>query len=252
MKIVVSFAVGPEFAPWRRLRYFRRGLAEGIPVHEACIGDAEVRVVLTGVGLRNAERVMRTVLSDGAGVCISSGLAGGLKGEHHLGEILVARAVRSSRGNHFLRSDARLLQLAVRAGAKLVDLVYSSESVVVTPRDKYRLGMFADAVEMESFAILSAAAAWGVPAIVVRAISDPVSVELPYDLSQALNKRGQVSIPRVLSQIAKAPQRLPALMRLGRESRRAAVQLARFLDQYVESCASEVKRCAELQQVAAG
>ena len=42
-----------------------------------------------------------------------------------------------------------------------------------------------------------------------------------------------MSIPRVLGQVARHPQSLPGLMRLGQNSKRAAEMLAQFLDQYV-------------------
>jgi nucleoside phosphorylase len=194
---------------------------------------------------------MSIVLDDGVDVCISSGLAGGLKDEHGRGDILVARAVRNH-GNHCVKSNARLLQLAVDAGAKPVDLFVSAEAVVATARRKYQLGVAADAVEMESFAVLSAAAARGVQALAVRAIADPVSADLPYDFNQVINKEGQVSLRRVISLVVRSPQRLPALVRFVRESSHAAARLARFLDGYVESLSSQAKRFEELQPAAAG
>jgi adenosylhomocysteine nucleosidase len=92
-------------------------------------------------------------------------------------------------------------------------------------------------VEMESFEILREAQAAGVPAVAVRAISDTVGEDLPLDMNQVFTDQGQVSIPRVLGQVALKPQSLPGLIRLGRNSRIAAQSLAHFLDSYVVALA---------------
>jgi len=79
VKVLVTFAVETEFAPWRRLRDFHRTSLDAIPVYEGRLGAAELRVVLTGIGPRHATGIVRAVLSDAPDLCISSGLAGALK-----------------------------------------------------------------------------------------------------------------------------------------------------------------------------
>jgi hypothetical protein len=118
-----------------------------------------------------------------------------------------------------------------------VDRFYSADHVVSSADEKQRLGESADAVEMESFEILREAQAAGVPAVAVRAISDTVGEDLPLDMNQVFTDQGQVSIPRVLGQVALKPQSLPGLIRLGRNSRIAAQSLAHFLDSYVVALA---------------
>jgi adenosylhomocysteine nucleosidase len=94
-------------------------------------------------------------------------------------------------------------------------------------------------VEMESFELLRAASARGIPAVAVRAISDTVDEDLPLDMNQVFTEAGQVSIPRVLGQVARRPQALPGLVRLGRQSQDAAESLARFLDAYLPVLAAQ-------------
>src|SRR4029453_18005287 len=48
--IVTTFALGGEFAAWRRLRPFRLRTAASVRVYEAVIGAVRVRVVLTRTG----------------------------------------------------------------------------------------------------------------------------------------------------------------------------------------------------------
>ena len=105
--------------------------------------------------------------------------------------------------------------------------------MISTAREKQALSADADAVEMESFEILRAAQNVGVPAVAIRAISDTLDEDLPIDMAEILTDEGQVSIPRVLGQVALKPQSLPGLVRLGKNSRVAAQSLSRFLDSYV-------------------
>ncbi len=75
--------------------------------------------------------------------------------------------------------------------------------------------------------------------------------DLPLDMSQVFTDEGQVSIPRVLGQVALRPQSLPGLIRLGKNSRIAAESLARFLDSYVVALASRAAQLETKSSVAA-
>ena len=54
MKILVTFALENEFAPWRALRDFREDTWGEADVYRARIGAAEVGVILTGAGPKQA------------------------------------------------------------------------------------------------------------------------------------------------------------------------------------------------------
>lgn len=237
MRILVTFALEQEFAPWRRLRRFERIKFSGVPVYSAPIAGAEVRVGLTGIGQMQAVRVARLLLADRPDACISAGLAGGLRPEHPSGRVLAARTLRMAEEKFVVNSDTALRRLAAVSGARVVDSFYSAERIILTAREKAALGLLADAVEMESFAILSEAARSRVPGVAIRAVSDSAREDLPVDFNRALGRQGRLSFPRLLGQIARRPQRLKGLIRLGVESRAAAAQLARFLDGYVEALA---------------
>src|SRR3989304_5274057 len=92
MRILVTFALDAEFAPWRRLRRFRRVALAAPSLYEARVGAADVRVALTGVGAAHARRIIPQALAEGADLCISTGLAGGLRMGQRTGEGLAARA----------------------------------------------------------------------------------------------------------------------------------------------------------------
>jgi len=241
MRILVTFALENEFAPWRAMRKFRPGKWGEANVFCAEVGFAQVGVVLTGAGPKQAHLEVAKVLGsdpESINLCVSSGLAGALKAAYQIGQVLAARSIRTeaeltdANGNT-LTSSAPLLSFAEECGATLVERFYSAVRVVGSAEEKRHLGEHSDAVEMESFEILLESAAYAIPAVAIRAISDTVDGELPLDMNRIFTDEGQVSIPRVLGQVALHPTAVPDLVRLGQNSKAAAESLARFLDKYI-------------------
>src|SRR5580700_3085020 len=241
MRILVTFALENEFAPWHAMRKFRPGKWGEVNVYRA-----EVGVVLTGAGPKQAHSEGAKVLGsdpESINLCVSSGLAGALKSQYQIGQILAARSVRTEAeltdpSSNPLASSAPLLSFAEECGATVVEQFYSAVRVVGRAEEKRHLGEHSDAVEMESFEILLESAAYGIPAIAIRAISDTVDDNLPLDMNRIFTDEGQVSIPRVLGQVALHPASVPDLLRLGQNSKAAAESLAPYLDKFV-ACISE-------------
>ena len=206
-----------------------------MPTFETRVGGVRLRVVLTGIGQGAATAAVGTVFQDRPDVCIASGLAGGLNDALRVADIIAAGTARDRDGRS-IDSDPRLLALAVRRGATAVNIC-SSPIVVVSAEQKRRMSVMADAVDMESTAILGESHRLGVPCIAIRAISDPATVDVPLDLNQTLTG-GRVSAFRLIAALARRPQAVPGLVRLGFDGRRAAAALAAFLDAYVEQLAA--------------
>jgi len=72
-----------------------------------------------------------------------------------------------------------------------------------------------------------------VPAVSVRAISDTVDEDLPFDFGRVIRPDGRISYGRLLLRVAAHPRRLPAMISFGKKSEKAAHNLADFLDRYV-------------------
>lgn len=241
MKILVTFALENEFAPWRALREFRAAQWGDAEVYRAQISAGEVGVLLTGAGPKQAHLATAKALGgdpDSIQLCISSGLAGALKPEYQIGQVLAARSVRTESElddptSSPLVSSASLLSFAGDCGATVVEQFYSAVRVVGKAEEKHHLGEHSDAVEMESFEVLLESAAYGIPAVAIRAISDAVDDDLPLDMNRIFTDEGQVSIPRVFGQVALHPGAVPDLVRLGQNSKVAAESLAQFLDKYI-------------------
>jgi hypothetical protein len=155
--------------------------------------------------------------------------------------ILAAKAIRRDRIETVLRSDDALLKVAVQCEATPVDFFYTSDTVVSSASQKLCLAETADAVDMESFCIMSDALQHGVPAVAVRAISDAVDQDMPLDFNRAIGEDGEIGWLPALSQIVAAPGRLPRVMRFGLESSRAARKLAQFLERYLKCLTAQSK-----------
>src|SRR5208283_4379163 len=111
MRVLVTFAVEAEFAPWRRRHAFRRkesvrgSRRAGSDVwYSSRIDDLTLDVCLTGVGWKGPTAVLSALLKEKPDLCISSGLAGGLRPELKSGEIVVAREALSLDGGKKSRS----------------------------------------------------------------------------------------------------------------------------------------------------
>ena len=240
MRILVTFAVEAEFAPWRRRYRFRRkeiidlGHDNRVDASYHCkTDDVCLDVYLTGVGWKGSRTMLASLLKQKPDLCISSGLAGGLRPELKTGEIVVAREVLLVSGGQKFASRPLLVDLAEETGAKPVRSFLTNARVVCEAKSKRSMAVLGDVVEMESFHVLQSAADVQVPAVSVRAISDTVDENLPFDFGRAIRPDGRISYGRLLLQVAVHPRKLPAMINFGKQSEKAANNLADFLDRYV-------------------
>ena len=224
-----------EFAPWRRLRSFVKSSDDDFSCYESQCGAAHVRVALTGVGGARAKKLARQALVWQPSICISAGLAGSLSKEHRRGDVIVARNIVELESGRTVMADHDLLKHAESCGSATIQRMITSSSMILSAEGKRRLGNMGEAVEMESFEVASEAADRGIPAIAIRAISDEVDEDLPIDFSRVLDEKGSVDKSEVIRSLAKAPHKLPALVRLGSHSRAASAKLAEFLERYVST-----------------
>lgn len=205
-------------------------------------GETEVHALITGIGAGKFQL-------PSADICVVSGVAGSLRQEHRVGDILVAKAIRREDSEEIMTSDDALLRTAASCGAMPVDLFYTAKTVVGEPSEKSRLGQIAGAVDMESSLIMGQAQRHNIPAVAVRAISDAVGRRLPLDFNRAITAEGKINWLPALSQVAASPGSLPHLMRFGLESSRAARKLAHFLDRYLECLIAEPELILNRAQV---
>ena len=145
---------------------------------------------------------------------ISTGFCGALDPGLAVGDIVVGGESRVESNRPFHR------------GA-----ILSTDRVAVTPSEKVamRKQTGAIAVEMESAAVASTAAEWGVPFFCVRAVSDTAADSLPLDFNQFRDADGRFSRGRIaLAAMIRPFSVMPALLNLDRSCRRAAEALGEF------------------------
>lgn len=121
----------------------------------------------------------------------------------------------------------RLLQSLVSQGVPCDSVVgITSARIAVTKDEKLELAKFgASVVDMETYEILAAAASAGVPAAVLRVISDSLDRRMP-DFNRALNQDGGIDAWQALRVVAGAPL---LAARLLAANRRALRQFAKAM-----------------------
>jgi adenosylhomocysteine nucleosidase len=253
MKVLVTYAVEAEFAPWRRLRDLEKVQIGGVEVQRAEVGRATVDFLVTGMGAANARRAVEAVVSKEYAFCMVSGFAGALKPSVKLGDVFAAKKVMNGGAGGTALCAKNLWTRAFSDGAKPVETLLTADHVVSTAEEKARLAPFGEAVDMESFAILTAARSKNVSAVVVRVISDSFDQDMPVDIDTMIDDEGNVRIGGVVRYVARHPLVIPALVRLGRDSKTAAEALAHFLEAHIKklSFATHGWPPPELQEVAA-
>ena len=248
MRILVTFAVEAEFAPWRRKHDFSLAQVADLTAYRTNIAGASIVVLLTGIGGKHAGSATLGIQMIAADtdqyfdVCISTGLAGALKPELRAGEIVVASQLRTGTaradsGKNAISCDQELVSLSRSCGAREVADFYEEDRILITAAEKEKLSSLADVVDMESFDVISESIVWGSRGVAVRAISDTSKSDLPLDLNLAVTKAGTISLSRLLGQTLRQPARIPRLIRFGRQSRGAAESLAIFLDKFIHEIA---------------
>jgi nucleoside phosphorylase len=244
MKVLVTFAVEAEFAPWQKLRHFRSIDYDGLRLWKTDAGEAEITALVTGIGTESAARAMDLMMrmaDEGCNfdVCVSSGLAGALCEGFATGDVIAPKILMTEgHDSECMKVDEMLRTQALGEGAIASDCLFTTQKVLLKASDKKSCSSKAQLVDMESFEIVKEALAWGARSVVVRAISDSAAEDLPIDFNRTLTKDKQVSVAKVFVELLRNPFALPGLLRFGKQSRQAAERLANFLDAYVQQIAA--------------
>ena len=200
---LVCFALEQEAAPLRQLAVKIRG----------------VKILVTGIGARNAETSLRRFLAQHAIQRVfTCGFCGGLNPEFKSGEVI------------FMTGYPELEKQLLAAGARLATFITSPHIVTTaTEKQQLRAKTGADVVEMESEAILAVCREKKIPCAMVRAISDTASEDLPLDFNVLARPDSSLHYGKLFLAIAKSPGKIGALMKLQRKTELAAENLAEVL-----------------------
>lgn len=158
-------------------------------------------------------------------VIVSTGVCGGVLRSLKLGDIVAARKVVDA-GMKEYAAEIPVCRRPFHAGT-----VYSSDRVAVTILDKRSIQQSgADVVEMEAASVAARASKEGIPFFCIRAVSDTADEEFELDFNAMRDEAGRFSRLRIaLAAMRRPVTRIPALLRLDRNTRMAASGLGEFL-----------------------
>jgi nucleoside phosphorylase len=239
MRILVTFALDAEFAPWRKLRNFSTvERTKHASIFENSGGLHKITVLLTGMGTSSVITALQALGSrrdTAPEIVISSGLAGALSERLNLGDLIAPKTTRTLKNDANAQSDPLLLEIAANSGAIVLETMITGTALVSTVAEKARLAFFGDAVEMESAIVLSQFAGASAHLLALRAISDRADEDLPVDLDRCLTPQGSIKPMNLLNQIVRRPANLPHLISFGKQSYAAAQKLARGLENLISA-----------------
>jgi adenosylhomocysteine nucleosidase len=205
--MLFCFPMKEEAAPFRRLARDRPG----------------ARILLTGIGLKNAETSLRRAMAETRpGRVVTSGFAGGLNPRWPAGAVL------------YETDDAWFAEHLARAGATAARF-HCADHIATTAAEKLQLHQSTglDAVEMESAAIRAVCREQGIPCATVRVISDTARQDLPLDFNTLMTPGQQLDYLKLAGRLFRSPDRIGALLELQKRCRRAAISLATVLERIV-------------------
>lgn len=178
-----------------------------------------VWLINSGAGAENAKKAAELLIAHGAGRLISWGCAAGLTDDLQPGALILAdRCIAAD--NSVFETDRGWRECAsalLAEHAPVIRAITESHSVIASSKDKLNLAHAtqAAALDMESAAVAKLANLNGLPFLVIRAIADPVSMDLPTAIEVAMGEDGQVELVRLMHHLLRHPLELPALIRLG-------------------------------------
>ena len=181
-----------------------------------------IRVLLTGMGHKNAAKTAQRALDDSRPeLVLTCGFAGGLKPYLPLGAIVFSADM-----------DAGLDSILVELGAIRAQF-HCSTRIASRSVEKRSLweSTRADAVEMESGVIRQICLERKIPSATVRAISDTAQQDLPLDFNALMTPGWQIDYRKLLWKLLRRPGTVPALLAFQRHTKMAARNLGQSLQE---------------------
>jgi adenosylhomocysteine nucleosidase len=227
MNLLVCFALKEEVALFRKIAADKPGVA----------------IIVTGVGRKNAEKSLREFLATHSPeLVLTCGFAGGLNPDLKLGEVVFEltdrrgefhepQTGRESGARSARPSESSSLREKLSAAGAKPAKFFCADRIATTGAEKKKLRAEtgADAVEMESAVIHAVCRERGIPCATVRVISDAANEDLPLDFNVLTKPDMNLDYGKLAWAIAKSPGKIGALLKLQKQTRFAAEQLANVL-----------------------
>ncbi|MFI3157952.1 MAG: phosphorylase [Methylococcaceae bacterium] len=191
-------------------------------IDKGCCVVISDKIILaySGAGADNARAASELLITQGATRLISWGCAAALSETLKPGDLVLADTLIDAEGiqidilSDWLSFTKSLLspRLKVHTGS-----LAESLTIVAAAKDKKHLHSQTGAIalDMESVATAKVARQNNLPFLAIRAIADPLDMDLPKAVNHALNDEGDIVLAKLLAFIALHPVELPGLIKLG-------------------------------------
>lgn len=198
------------------------------------LNGVRVASVESGAGQKKAARATRALI-DGHSPAwiISCGFAGAMRPEMKIGDIFVSDSVGTEFEEpiatpHGMRADP--------AKGLHVGRLLTTAEVVRRVEDKQSLSQRFDAIacDMESFAVAQVCRELKLPFMIVRAITDDLSLDLPAEVHALLASSGAGRLGATVGALWNRPESVKDLWKLRENATVAARRLAPFLVSVIE------------------
>jgi adenosylhomocysteine nucleosidase len=221
------------------------GVIVGLPLEAATLTAARLdrdAVIVAGIGRERARAAATKMIERGAHSLLSFGVCGGLSPRLRAGDLVLPRRVAAEPGEWMTGDALRARLLEVCNGTHEVDVLYCSDTPVISVGHKRELADrgFA-AVDMESSGVAEAASQAGVPFIAVKAICDPAEHAIPALALRMLDSHGRLRASAMFEAARAGPRvwrELRALRADLADARASLRQAARTLPSLAEGVGS--------------
>jgi hopanoid-associated phosphorylase len=191
---------------------------------QGCTFIAEnLLVACSGTGPLNAQSAAKLLVANGATRLLSWGCAAALCASLKPGDLILPDKLVEAEGlgsaNSYISKDwlddvrnSLASSVIVHTGS-----LAESQNIISSSKNKQQLRNLTGAValDMESAAIARVALEHGLPFLVVRAIADPVTMDLPQAIDYSLDDQGEIHLGKLALFLVLHPLELSGLIKLG-------------------------------------
>jgi adenosylhomocysteine nucleosidase len=223
-RVAIIAAMAGELKPL--VRGWQHEHRNGVDLWRWRSGECEWIAACAGAGVEAATRAFAETEKDGAiDRAISVGWAGALSGECKPGQAYIVSGVIDVQTGERFPVAARPEEDSYAAKHWLVTSPKVADAI-----EKQRLAAAygAGLVDMEAAVVARMAGARNIPFECIKGVSDAFADSLP-DFNRFISTRGQFQLARFIAFVLLRPRHWPALMRMGENSKKAAIKLREFL-----------------------
>jgi adenosylhomocysteine nucleosidase len=202
------------------------GILAGLQSEARCLSGSGYTVALSGARLEGARRAAQSLIAGGATHLMSFGLAGGLDPALKPGTLLLPTILMTQAGSIQINAawHGRALAALAPLAPVTAPMIGTDIAIAFTGWKSRLFGETgASAVDMESHVL--AAAASGLPLLILRAVADSADDALPPAALVGIKPDGSTDLLAVLRSVLRQPGQIPALMRLGKAAAKAEATL---------------------------